>query len=225
MTLELLASRYPPAARSLDDVRAGKVYSVHMNGWLFATTARYCPRCLAGDGSDLQNAHGGPWQILWRLPVVFACPLHKVFLEHLCPHCHKPINSSSRAQLFPRPSATGVHPAHCRSSTIQDTPTSRPGAPCGARLAHDAMRHHRPGPALLALQHKILGLLGPGRPKRQAQQYRADVRAGPGLLRLRLRLSVLTLALAEAAPAGYSGAEPPRSRLLVGLTSGHSSCA
>lgn len=78
---------------------------------------------------------------------------------------------SSRAQLFPRPAATGVHPAHCRSFTIQGTPTTRPGAPCGARLAHDPLRHHRPGPALLALQHKILRLLRPGRPGRPAQQY------------------------------------------------------
>jgi hypothetical protein len=74
MTLEPFASRYPPAARSIDDVRAGRVYSMHTDGWLFPTTARYCPRCLAGDGSDIQNAHGGPWQIHWRLPVFFACP-------------------------------------------------------------------------------------------------------------------------------------------------------
>jgi hypothetical protein len=171
MTLEPLASRYPPAARSLNEARAGKVYSVHTDGWLFATTARYCPRCLAGDGSDIQNTHGGPWQILWRLPVVFACPLHKVFLEHLCPHCRKPVNSSSRAQLFPRPAATGIHPAHCRSSTIQNAPTTRHGAPCAGPLTHDQRHHYRPEPALLTLQHKILGLLGPGRPKRTAQQY------------------------------------------------------
>jgi hypothetical protein len=171
MTLEPLASRYPPAARSVANARAGKVYSTHMDGWLFATTARYCPHCLTGDGSDIQNAHGGPWQILWRLPVVFACPAHKVFLEHLCPHCHKPVNSSNKAQLFPRPAATGVHPAHCRSSTAQDVLTTRSGAPCGAPLTHDPLRHHRPGPALLALQHKILRLLRPGGPKRPAQQY------------------------------------------------------
>lgn len=110
MTLEPFASRYPPAARSLESVRAGKVYSMHTDGWLFATTARYCPHCLAGDGSDIQYAHGGPWQILWRFPVVFACPLHKVFLEHLCPRCRKPVNFSSRAQLFPRPAANRSPP-------------------------------------------------------------------------------------------------------------------
>ncbi|MFJ4806808.1 TniQ family protein [Streptomyces murinus] len=87
MTLEPLASRCPPAARSIDEARAGRVYSMHTDRWLFPTTARYCP------------------------------------------HCHKPINFSSRTQLVPRPAATGVHPAHCRSSLIQDVPTSRPGAP------------------------------------------------------------------------------------------------
>ncbi|MFF3733307.1 TniQ family protein [Streptomyces sp. NPDC002476] len=181
MTLEPLACRYPPAARSIDEVRAGRVYSMHSDRWLFPTTARYCPHCLAGDGSDIQNAHGGPWQILWRLPVVFACPLHKVFLEHLCPHCRKPINFSSRTQLVPRPAATGVHPAHCRSSLTQDVPTSRPGTPCGAPLVHDP-RHHQPGPALLELQRKILGLLGPGRPKRQAQQYFTELILLAGLV-------------------------------------------
>ncbi|MFF4179597.1 TniQ family protein [Streptomyces sp. NPDC001750] len=181
MTLEPFASRYPPAARSIADVRAGRVYSMHTDRWLFPTTARYCPHCLVGDGSDIQHAHGGPWQILWRLPVVFACPLHKVFLEHLCPHCRKPINFSSRTQLVPRPAATGVHPAHCRSSLTQDVPTTRPGDPCGAPLAHDP-RHHQPGPALLELQHKILGLLGPGRPKRQAQQYFTELILLAGLV-------------------------------------------
>jgi hypothetical protein len=182
MTLEPLASRYPPAARSVANVRAGKVYSMHTDGWLFAATARYCPRCLAGDGSDIQNAHGGPWQILWRLPVVFACPLREVFLEHLCPHCRKPVNFSSRAQLFPRPAASGVHPAHCRSSTDQHIPTTRPGSPCGARLAHDPLHHHRPGPALLALQHKILRLLRPGGPKQPAQQYFTELILLAGLV-------------------------------------------
>ncbi|MFB6811189.1 TniQ family protein [Streptomyces sp. NPDC056387] len=201
MTLEPLASRYPPAARSLDDVRAGRVYSMHTDGWLFATTARYCPHCLAGDGSAIQNAHGGPWKILWRLPVVFACPLHKVFLEHLCPHCHKPINFSSRTQLVPRPAATVVHPARCRSSTAQDTPTTRPGAPCGASLTHDPVQHHRPGPALLELQRKILGLLGPGRPKRQAQQYFTELILLAGLVVIcwpRLQAVGTTHALATA---------------------------
>ncbi|MGW6880237.1 TniQ family protein [Streptomyces goshikiensis] len=56
MTLEPLASRYPPAARSVANARAGKVYSTHADGWLFPTTARYCPRCLAGDGSDTAPA-------------------------------------------------------------------------------------------------------------------------------------------------------------------------
>jgi hypothetical protein len=37
-----------------------------------------CPACLAGDGSPIQNLHGGPWQRAWRLPVFFLC------LQHQC---------------------------------------------------------------------------------------------------------------------------------------------
>ncbi len=114
-------------------------------------------------------------------PTVRRVPgLHQYL--HLCPHRHKPVNFSSRAQLFRPPAASGVHPSHCRSSTDQDIPTSRPGAPCGAPLAHDPLHHHRPGPALLALQHKILRLLRPGGPKRPAQQYFTELILLAGLV-------------------------------------------
>jgi hypothetical protein len=42
--------------------------------WILARFSRYCPQCLAGDTSTIQRRHGGAWNKLWRLPVVFACP-------------------------------------------------------------------------------------------------------------------------------------------------------
>ncbi|MEI7029610.1 TniQ family protein [Streptomyces pratensis] len=198
MTLEPLASRYPPAARSVANVRAGKVYSMHTDGWLFATTARYCPRCLAGDGSDIQNAHGGPWQILWRLPVVFACPLHEVFLEHLCPSATNRSTSAAEPNCFPvLPPPESTLP----TAGLPRIRTSRPVGPAGAPLAHDPLHHHRPGPALLALQHKILRLLRPGGPKQPAQQYFTELILLAGLVMIcwpRVQPVGTTRQLAEA---------------------------
>src|SRR5260370_11772736 len=43
---------------------------------IFSPATRFCPDCLAGDGSLAQNAFVGPWLKTWHLPVVFACTLH-----------------------------------------------------------------------------------------------------------------------------------------------------
>jgi TniQ len=56
LTLTPWADHYPPIARALTR-RATKVDS-----WLFNATPRYCPRCLAGDSSPIQEQHGGPWK-------------------------------------------------------------------------------------------------------------------------------------------------------------------
>ncbi|PAZ16491.1 hypothetical protein CLM62_07965 [Streptomyces sp. SA15] len=201
MTLEPLASRYPPLGRSLDGIRAGRTLTIHTSDWLFATTCRYCPVCLTGDGSPIQNEHGGPWQNLWRLPVVFACTRHDVFLEHLCPSCKEPINASNRSQLIARPAVTGIHPAHCRSTQEQDRGKIRPGAPCGAPLGHDAPGGHRPGPALLTLQHKIVNMFGTNCPEQEAHQYFTELILLAGLVMIswpRIRPAGTTRSLAAA---------------------------
>ena len=73
--------------------------------WVFTSATRYCPQCLAGDGSYIQQQHGGAWRKAWRLPVVFACPAHRRLLEHLCPSCRQPesmfMPESLRAGLAP----------------------------------------------------------------------------------------------------------------------------
>jgi hypothetical protein len=68
--------------------------------WVFTTASRCCPQCLTGDGSPIQRQHGGAWRKTWRLPVVFACPLHHRLLRHLCPSCGKP--AMPAASLIPQ---------------------------------------------------------------------------------------------------------------------------
>lgn len=201
MTLEPLASRYPPLGRSLENIRAGRSRTIHTSDWLFGTTCRYCPACLAGDGSPIQNELGGPWQTLWRLPIVFACTRHNVFLEHLCPSCKKPVNTNNQAQLVARPAVTGVHPAHCRSSRAQDKGRSRPGDPCGAPLRRHTPGGHRPGPALLTLQHKIINMFSANCAEQQAHQYFTELILLAGLVMIswpRIRPVGTTKSLAAA---------------------------
>ena len=76
-----------------------------MDRWsLFAPETRYCPECLAGDGSPVQDSFGGPWLKDWHLPVIFACPVHRRLLEHRCPECVQPVH----AGCCPRAPARGA---------------------------------------------------------------------------------------------------------------------
>lgn len=74
----------------------------------------YCPQCLAGDGSPIQDQHGGAWRKTWRLPIVFACAVHRRLLEHLCPSCGQP--AMSAASLIPCSRVGGLHPVQCRTA-------------------------------------------------------------------------------------------------------------
>jgi TniQ len=156
--------------------------------WVFTSATRYCPQCLAGDGSPIQQQHGGAWQKAWRLPAVFACPDHRRLLEHLCPSCRQPAMSAAPrapAWLVPRAFDASLHPAQCRAALMPQA-AGRRARPCGAR--HDAPAQAAEGsPApddLLALQGRLLQLLSPeepaavrsvGQPTTPAQ-YFADLR-------------------------------------------------
>lgn len=136
--------------------------------WLFTSATRYCPQCLAGDGSPIQQQHGGAWQKAWRLPVVFACPVHRRLLEHLCPSCRQPAMSAAPgapAWLIPRAFHAGLHPAQCRAA-LQPQAVGRHVRPCGARLDAPAQATEgSPAPDdLLAMQNRLLQLLRPGAP-------------------------------------------------------------
>ena len=81
--LACLQERYPLPAGA-----AKNPATVPLSGLLvFAPATRYCPDCLAGDRSPIQDAFGGPWRKIWHLPVVFACTLHQRLLEDRCPEC------------------------------------------------------------------------------------------------------------------------------------------
>lgn len=85
--------------------------------WILGSHSRYCPRCLAGDGSPIQQLHGGPWRRRWRLATSFACVTHRVFLQHQCPACHHPagFTGPNTITLLASPELEDLHPACCRT--------------------------------------------------------------------------------------------------------------
>lgn len=84
LTIASWSDRYPPVTRS----RIGQGPPVILDNWLFANGSRYCPDCLAGDDSPVQQQYGGPWKKTWQLPVAFACTRHHWFLREACPVAH-----------------------------------------------------------------------------------------------------------------------------------------
>jgi hypothetical protein len=66
---------------------------VHPPAWRRQAGSRFCPACL--HDSD------GRWQLTWRLPWAFACPIHTCLLVDHCPACRKrptPHRPGTRAQ-------------------------------------------------------------------------------------------------------------------------------
>jgi len=110
--------RYPPLVVTENTAPSRR----RLNGQLIlASVRRYCPGCLAGDGSAIQESFGGPWLKDWHLPVVFACPAHQRLLEHICPGCgqvvrgHRP---GAQFSLLPATRVAGLHPAQCRTELL-----------------------------------------------------------------------------------------------------------
>ena len=166
LCMSSMSGRYPWAAPRVTADQWGPRSLA--SPWVLTSATRYCPQCLAGDGSSIQQQHGGAWQKKWRLPVVFACPAHRRLLEHLCPSCRQPVMSTAPgapAWLIPRAFDGGLHPAQCRAAP-QPQAAGRHARPCGARLDAGARAGEDP-PApddLLAQQDRLLRLLGPGKP-------------------------------------------------------------
>src|SRR5579864_5504792 len=67
LCLSSLAGQYPPASPT-PQTRGWAGSQPPGNHWIFSRSTRYCPQCLAGDGSAIQNNLGGPWRKSWRLP-------------------------------------------------------------------------------------------------------------------------------------------------------------
>lgn len=159
--LACLQERYPLPAGA-----AKNAATVPLSGLpVSAPATRYCPDCLAGDGSPIQDAFGGPWRKIWHLPVIFACTLHQRLLEDRCPECGQVIRSrhpGAPALMLPAMRAGALRPSQCR--TALDPGRGRTPPACrGSRLGHTPAL--RPAsPELITLQHKIPGLLEPGGP-------------------------------------------------------------
>ncbi|MCX5006739.1 TniQ family protein [Streptomyces sp. NBC_00638] len=115
----------------------GSISQFYESTWAANLSSRYCPQCLAGDGSPVQKAFGGPWILRWHLPFVFACTTHRQLLHDQCPNCRSGLAHpyEGRATLITQPGNTHVlHPLQCRNLlTDQREGGARPH-PCGARL-------------------------------------------------------------------------------------------
>jgi hypothetical protein len=170
------ADRYPPIARS----RTRPDRPIVLDGWLFSTSNRYCPDCLAGDGSPVQQQYGGPWKKTWHLPVTFACLQHQRFLREGCPQAHP--GSPAPWELIAFPSASGLHPAQCRL-TLKAGRTARRRPSCGIRLDQPGEDDlPRPSPGTLDAQQSLLALLSPQHPAEDAARAFTDLRVISALL-------------------------------------------
>jgi TniQ len=191
LCLSALAGRYLPAEPTKGGNTVPRPITNYSYRWILGRAGRYCPACLAGDGSEIQRDLGGPWKKAWRLPVVFACTVHNRMLEELCPGCSRPPQARPRPNgvaAIPQPGAAGIHPAHCRQPRLHGAKGNVVTATCKALLGHWS-EHCGPGslagsnPAL-KLQQRIDQLLDIAAPDQAvscgseatARQYFADLR-------------------------------------------------
>jgi hypothetical protein len=168
---------------------------IHGNSWVFTNTIRYCPECLAGDGSEIETLHGGAWRRLWRLPVVFACLRHRRFLRQHCPDCGGLTHASAPNSMIARLNDHTLHPTQCRATppTSGKLRSSQPA--CGADLSvpgHNDLRALSPQTrrAVHSVQKRILELLSSSGPEQVGSvgwavpvaQYFMDLRAVTSLI-------------------------------------------
>lgn len=160
LTLSAMAASYPPLAT----MRLGgsRNMASARRTWAFNLSSRYCPNCLAGDGSTIQNVYGGPWRLRWHIPVSFACTAHSRLLEQGCPQCgghpNRPSNTE-RQGLITQRAISGLHPAQCRHLLDSGPVGADIRTPlCAARLDQTACTAEQPDSDLvmmLALQRRI----------------------------------------------------------------------
>ncbi|MBZ6257916.1 TniQ family protein [Streptomyces olivaceus] len=165
------------------------------NPWVLTTRTQYCPDCLAGDGSEIQQSLGGAWRRLWRLPPVFCCPRHERFLRRYCHHCGELVQNRHSNDLSARPRDSELHPLQCRATPRQGELRAASPA-CGADLTQapkdtePMLKDPRSRNALFALQRKFLSFLSPDGPKQVSSvgwiiptaQYFQDLRGVVALI-------------------------------------------
>ncbi|MFJ8938492.1 TniQ family protein [Streptomyces sp. NPDC102365] len=208
-----LAERYGPLSGKFTP-RKSSARMVNDNPWLLTRTPRYCPQCLTGDGSEIQELHGGAWQRSWRLPPVFACTKHRRLLRISCPACRQPVHTVETNSIIARLWDEDLHPTQC-PTTVAPRTVGRLQPACGAQLAEpggacgEGLPDARTLEHLLGLQQRLLDLLNPLGPETTpcvgwlipAADYFADLRALLGLVFLSwpaARPFAATPALAEA---------------------------
>nr|BAJ19037.1 hypothetical protein [Streptomyces sp. SANK 62799] len=181
LTLAQWRDRYPPIARSMPG--PGQITKMRPDAWLFVSSPRFCPSCLAGDDTPAQHLHGGPWRKLWHLPVVFTCVEHQVYLEAGCPHCGQPRDTPWR--LIQRDNDHTLHPTQCRW-TIEAQAQKRKSRACGGRLdrrlALPADDRLQPTAGVLHFQQSLLARLAPPTPATAASEYFTDLRLAAALI-------------------------------------------
>jgi hypothetical protein len=151
LTLAPLAPNYPAAGLTYCGRTRTLAGLFVKENWITSAATRYCPACLAGDGSEIQDAHGGTWARTWRLPVVFGCTRHRSMLKLTCPSCRQPAHAKTGQGLLPAPAIADLHPAACRSRL------GSARSCCGHRL--DAARLDPLSDRHLDLQQHIENLL------------------------------------------------------------------
>ncbi|MFE4574326.1 TniQ family protein [Streptomyces chartreusis] len=113
----------------------GSISQFYESNWAVNLSSRFCPQCLAGDGSPVQGTYGGSWSLRWHLPFVFACTIHHRLLHSRCPSCGSSLARSykRRATLITQPGSSHIlHPLQCRN--LVAGPNAGKPRPCGARL-------------------------------------------------------------------------------------------
>lgn len=180
LTLVPWAGRYPPIGRFLS--RSSPERPAVRDAWLFSAGLRYCPACLHGDGTPIQEQYGGPWQKYWLLPVAFACPRHRMLLRDDCPQEHSAAEAGNW-QLIHHACDSTLHPAQCRRSAY---PAGQgPKSPsCGTRLdqASPDGEPVPPGQDILNAQQRLLGLLDDRHPAEAASRAFTDIKVLTALL-------------------------------------------
>jgi hypothetical protein len=177
LTLVPWAARYPPIGRALS--RSSPHRPAIREAWLFTPGIRYCPSCLRGDLSPVQEKYGGPWQKYWLLPIAFACPRHRVLLTDGCPQEHSPAEQGNW-QLIRHADSSTLHPAQCRRAA-HAAGRGRNSPPCGARLDL-AGAAASPGQDTIEAQQRLLGLLGDLHSTETAVSIFTDIRVVTALL-------------------------------------------
>jgi len=177
LTLLPWAARYPPISTALS--RHGLRRPAIREAWLFTPGIRYCPSCLRGDLSPVQEQYGGPWQKYWLLPIAFACPRHRVLLMDGCPQEHSPAEQGNW-QLIRHADSSALHPAQCRRAA-HAAGRGRNSPPCGARLDL-AGAAASPGQDTIEAQQRLLGLLGDLHSTETAVSIFTDIRVVTALL-------------------------------------------